>query len=108
MPINIPATLPDLAQKESEGNPVVVAGYGRESTHKGYLHWILTSYRWPGAKQAACLLAKHLGFEIDENKITLSECLWERHLGNKTIDLVLTLYENETRLFKLPIELKTD
>ena len=108
MPLSIPITLCDLAKKESEGNPVVVAGYGRESTHKGYLHWILTSYRWPGAIKAACLLIKHLGHEVDESRITLSECLWEQRFGNRTIDLILTLYEDNVRVFKLPIELKAD
>lgn len=108
MPINIPATLNELSKRESAGNPIVVAGYGRESTHKGYLHWILSSYRWPGAIKASCFLIKHLGQEVDESRITLSECLWEQRFGNRTIDLILTLYEEDVRVFKLPLELKAD
>ena len=46
-----------IAQEIDAGvNPVDVAGYGRESTHKGYLAWMLDQRRWPAAPEAMCRL----------------------------------------------------
>ena len=106
---------------EKGTNPVEVAEYGRESTHKGYLTWLLNSNRWDEAGEAIDLLVDSASItwpkeddryrEIAENwKKNFPEIFWcqyERKIGaNSKVDLLLCT--NPEHNMNLPIELKTD
>lgn len=109
MPIEVPQTLPELREHVAKGNPVNIAGYGRESTHKGYLQWIFSSERWSGAKEVLRLLLTKNGYKYDTSSVTKTECHWEQPFGERRkIDLVVTAFNGDKELFRVPIELKTD
>ena len=109
---------------EKGTNPVEVAEYGRESTHKGYLTWLLNSGRWGNKKDARKAIDLLVGSasitwpkeddryrEIAENwKTNFPETFWchyERKIGaNSKVDLLLCTNPEDN--MNLPIELKTD
>jgi len=103
MAINIPKTPEELCEYEWKGNPVVIAGYGRESTHKGYLSWILTS----GLNPIASDLLKAL---IDREDIKSTNCFYEQRIASHKIDLLIEIEcsSGQYNKLKLPIELKAD
>lgn len=112
-------TMERLRRRIEEGsNPVEVAGYGRESTHKGYLSWLLNTRHWPQAKEALIRLVKAAERpDYRGVKRWIEQCpdeLWceyERPMGKsrkrKKIDL-LVRGKNGDDHDALPIELKTD
>jgi len=97
-------------------NPVEVAGYGRESTHKGYLSWMLNTSHWPGARQALRLLLERATWPGEEDLQramvwfqTLPDqfqCGCEKPVGGRKVDLLVAT--NEETGPDLPIELKVD
>ena len=107
---------------ENGTNPVEVAGYGRESTHKGYLTWLLNSDHWKDARKAIHLLVDSASItwpkekgryrEIAENWKSKSPekfwCKYERKIGNQKSKVDLLLSTNHGNNMNLPIELKTD
>ena len=68
---------------EKGTNPVEVAGYGRESTHKGYLTWLLNSEHWNDARKAIDLL-------ID----------WPSPNARKITILIRNLLDSGSRIFR--------
>ena len=110
-------TLAEVISRLDRGcNPVEVAGYGRESTHKGYLTWLLNTWHWPKAKEGLIRLVEIVGHDWpDDCAGRASEwiqqcpdafyCEYERKVGNRKIDL---LVKEEDGSNLLPIELKTD
>ena len=110
--VHIPETLDELYHEEKRGNPVVIAGYGRESTHKGYLSWILDSSRWERAVDLLASLIRQLdalgnaqsGLEL---KVASTDCMSEVRFGKRKVDLLLNVQSQNSKQ-QLPIELKTD
>ena len=102
-------TIDDLIKATAKPNPVNIAGYGRESTHKGYLSWIFNGDRWEGASAAFLAICKEskmspLPFRI----IKKISCEWEWKLAKRRkVDLVVFV-ETDTGKYAVPIELKTD
>ena len=98
-------------------NPVEVAGYGRESTHKGYLSWMLNTSHWPGARQALRLLLERAIWPGEEDRQrammwfqTLPDqfqCGCEKPVGGRKVDLLVAANDDGTSP-DLPIELKVD
>ena len=99
-------------------NPVEIAGYGRESTHKGYLTWLLNTEHWCKAGDAVRSILEKAKNKKEEGKQALIEDViknipekleteYEKRCGSGTVDLVVKSTCNG-RPFKLPIELKTD
>ena len=98
-------------------NPVEVAGYGRESTHKGYLTWLLNTSHWPKAKDGLIRLVEAADEWPDDCHGKVIEwiqqcpnefhCEYERRVGEGKVDLVVKA-ENSSKYDQLPIELKTD
>ena len=97
-------------------NPVEVAGYGRESTHKGYLTWLLNTSHWPKAKEGLIRLVKIVGHNwpdgcdgkaVEWLRQCPNEfyCEYERRVGKRKVDL---LVKSKNCGHLLPIELKTD
>ncbi len=99
-------------------NPVEVAGYGRESTHKGYLTWLLHTAHWESAAQALVRLVEAaLPVWPDRHRASahqwIQRCpdavysLFERRVGKGKVDLLVRAGNGDDREL-LPIELKTD
>ncbi len=99
-------------------NPVEIAGYGRESTHKGYLTWLLDTGHWEGAAQAICRLVEAALPEWPDHHRASAHrwiqrppdavyTLFEQRVGNGKVDL-LVMDGNDDNRALLPIELKTD
>jgi hypothetical protein len=106
-------TIGDLIRlfDSAEANPVEVAGYGREATHKGYLSWFLNTRRWPDAKtflnaliQDAC--AKSRVAQLADAEDFRTE--YEQKYGSGKIDLLVLGETASGKHFKIPIELKAD
>lgn len=105
-----------ISRLDAGSNPVEVAGYGRESTHKGYLTWLLNTSHWSNAKEGLIRLVEIVGHDWpDDYAGRASEwirtcpdafyCEYERKVGGGKVDL-LVMAEDGRNL--LPIELKTD
>ncbi len=109
-------------------NPVEIAGYGRESTHKGYLTWILDTGRWPQAREGLERLL-HRAWERERATRSLprnsSRGVWwqapdpprlppsfwtefERRLGKSKVDLMVMSHHGGTKEALVAVELKTD
>lgn len=92
-------------------NHVELAGYGRESTHKGYLTWLLNTTHWPDARNFLYELIQQAdGNLADEwlNNFPIDFwCEYERRVGNGKVDLIVTSDQDDLNS-QLPIELKTD
>ena len=107
-------TLSKVKDRLDKGcNPVEVAGYGREATHKGYLTWLLNTWHWSGAREGLKRLVKEAKWpsgsrcEDAENWHNFPKefwCEYERRVGNGNVDLLVRAECGS----KLPIELKTD
>ena len=108
-------TLSEIRNRIDKGcNPVEVAGYGREGTHKGYLTWLLNTWRWPGARDGLRRLVERAQWPSDSRREHATQwvhsfprefwCEYERRFGSGKIDLLVQA-ENGANL---PIELKTD
>ena len=112
-------SLSSLATRLRNGcNPVEVAGYGRESTHKGYLTWLLNTSRWLYAKEALVCLIEAVDNESHDghrkNAIRRIKqwpdeiCTeFEKQVGRGRVDLLVRA-GNAGVGAQLPIELKTD
>lgn len=108
----VPDCPEDLARREASGNPVVIAGYGRESTHKGYLSWMLSeTHSGPTAARAveALLAVRHPRAPPEQaQRVTEPSCLWEQPFGHRRkVDLLVDC-QLEGQKSRIPIELKTD
>lgn len=97
-------------------NPVEVAGYGHESTHKGYLAWLLDSHHWPGARVALERLLEAAEWPPGEQQRAACfllalppsfRCWTEKSVGGGKVDLLLAPGEQGARP-RLAIELKVD
>ena len=104
---------------DAGSNPVEVAGYGRESTHKGYLTWLLNTSRWSEAKEGLCRLVEAADWPGSSSRRRSAtewvrkfpEDFWseyERRIGRKKVDLMVTAGHDDSSQKSLPIELKTD
>ena len=110
-------TLEKVARRLDEGSsPVEVAGYGRESTHKGYLTWLLNTWHWTEAKEGLCRLVEVAAWQGGRCRSATARirefpdefwCEYERRVGNRKVDLVVRAGHYD-RPHKLAIELKTD
>lgn len=110
-------TFDEVISRLSKGfNPVEVAGYGRESTHKGYLTWLLNTLHWPKAKEGLIRLVEIVGYDWPDDYAGKTRewirkcpdkfyCEYEQKVGKGKIDLLVKA-EDGRKL--LPIELKTD
>ena len=107
-------SLEDLWKRAFEDPiPVEAAGYGRESTHKGYLACILDTRRWPKAAAFRHALIRE-GTPASER--TADEefrgiwTMYEQKFGGRKVDLLVKLRQDESPSDPtvLPIELKTD
>ena len=110
-------TLDEVISRLNMGcNPVEVAGYGRESTHKGYLTWLLNTSHWPQAKEGLIRLVEIVGHNwpdgcdgkaVEWLRQCPNEfyCEYERRVGKRKVDL---LVKSKNCGHLLPIELKTD
>ena len=102
-------------------NPVEVAGYGRESTHKGYLTWLLNTGHWKDARKAIDLLIDWPSTKCPEDNDSYQKfagqwkqsfpsdfwCGFEYPIGNRRrVDLILKSGNGNN--LGPPIELKTD
>jgi len=106
-------TIEELARlvDTAEANPVEVAGYGREATHKGYLSWSLNTWHWPGAKRFLHGLVRDGGLISQSDELTKVKYFWteyERNFGSRKVDLLIMGETRSGKDLKLPIELKTD
>jgi hypothetical protein len=104
--------LEDLEKAVNLPNPVNIAGYGKESTHKGYLSWILDSKRWEMAERAfisLCSAAVSQNNSKDElpKEAKDLEILFEMPLNKRKVDLLIR-FTSEGIKMAVPIELKTD
>ena len=97
-------------------NPVTVAGYGREATHKGYLEWMLHTRHWVDARDAVRRLAEHASWPDGRREEALRRvaafpeeiwCCHEERLGRRKVDLEVLGWVGKSEV-PLPIELKTD
>jgi len=108
--MEIPTTLQELLKRSADPNPVNIAGYGRESTHKGYLSWILSTYRNKLAVELIRALSHELPKKANWGTLEYADCEYEQCIGAHRVDLQIKLCKDEfsphSRL--LPIELKTD
>ena len=110
-------TFDEVISRLSKGsNPVEVAGYGRESTHKGYLTWLLNTSHWPEAKEGLIRLVEIVGHDWPDDYAGKAGewirtcpdafyCEYERKVGGGKIDLLVKAKDGRKLL---PIELKTD
>ena len=112
-------TLDEVLSRLNRGcNPVEVAGYGRESTHKGYLTWLLNTSRWPKAKEGLIRLVETAISNdawSDDYRRKAEKwvqqcpdtfyCEYEQKVEKGKIDLFI---KGEDGSNLLPIELKTD
>ena len=118
-----------LQRRLHEGkNPVELAGYGRESTHKGYLTWMLDTGRWRQAREAIQRLV-HVAWTRKHRPRTLTadggpQAWWEapepptvpasfwtefeRPLGKRKVDLMIMTNDGGTKKVWGALELKTD
>lgn len=99
-------------------NPVEIAGYGRESTHKGYLTWLLDTSHWASAAHALVRLVE-AALPVWPDKHRASADRWiercpdavytnfEQRVGKGKVDLLVRAGNGDDRAL-LPIELKTD
>ncbi len=98
-------------------NPVEIAGYGRESTHKGYLTWLLHTAHWASAAQALVRLVEvALPVWPDRHRATADQWIqhcpdavytvFEQRVGKGKVDLLVRAGNGDDRAL-LPIELKT-
>lgn len=99
--------IPEALERGS--NPVEIAGFGRESTHKGYLSWLLDTQHWLDARKFLINLLKISNKDsacklIDEFPMRFW-CGYEIKIGSGRVDLCIHDYEDNQIL---PIELKTD
>ncbi|MBM4321669.1 MAG: hypothetical protein FJ125_17440 [Deltaproteobacteria bacterium] len=108
------ATIADRIRRGT--NPVEVAGYGYESTHKGYLAWLLNSGHWTGAQEAMARLLRAADWpeserpQVERFVSALLPPFWcwtEKKVGAAKSDLLLASGTNGTGP-KLAIELKVD
>ena len=107
MGVIIPTSVEALREAVLKDNPVNIAGYGHESTHRGYLMHL---FNRPDVGLAASVLRSlySRAFETlpgflsrDPDKIC---CCCEQPLGNRRrVDLLVKWGDH-----KLPIELKVD
>ena len=108
-------TLSKVKDRFAKGcNPIEVAGYGREATHKGYLTWLLNTWHWSGAREGLKCLVKGAKWPSDSRREDAKRwihnfpkefwCEYERRVGNGKVDLLVQAEYGS----KLPIELKTD
>ncbi|MDD9996701.1 MAG: hypothetical protein OXQ89_03045 [Rhodospirillaceae bacterium] len=112
-------TLQQVIDRIHKGsNPVEVAGFGRESTHKGYLTWLLDTSHWASASRALVRLVEAaLPSWPDRHRASahrwIQHCpdavytLFEQRVGNGKVDLLVKAGNGDNRAL-LPIELKTD
>lgn len=109
------ANVEKLRELSNRENPVEIAGYGRESTHKGYLSWILNSTKNPQAPEFLKALCLNAQVDIEpvaslrDMELPKScDCMWERRLeAGGTIDLVaIACWDSQE--YAIPIELKSD
>ena len=106
---------------EKGTNPVEVAGYGRESTHKGYLTWLLNTGHWKDDRKAIDLLIDWPSTKCPEDNDSYQKfagqwkqnfpsefwCGFEYPIGNRRrVDLILKSGNGNN--LGPPIELKTD
>ena len=95
-----------------------LAGHGRESTHKGYLTWLLNTSHWPAANHALIRLVEAaVPHWPDRHRVSanrwIQRCpdnlytLYEQRVGNGKVDLIVRAGDGDDRDL-LPIELKTD
>lgn len=110
MNCEIPDSLEDLHLANSKPNPVNIAGYGRESTHKGYLSWILSTDRNPFALDLISSLNGTIEMKNDLSRTINTFCYFEQKIGKHRIDLLIALNQMNSDFKEkyLPIELKTD
>jgi len=107
----IPENLEELCKANSNPNPVNIAGYGRESTHKGYLSWVFSTEH---NKELAVNLIQALSNAFTQSNglsdYTHADCYFEQQIGNRKVDLLVKLRSESSSKsqFLLPIELKTD
>ncbi len=115
----IPENLDELRKANSKPNPVNIAGYGQESTHKGYLSWILDSDRNPKAIELATFLLQKaagnwrvpfLGSAGNPLNIQRVWVTTETQLGKKFIDIMIHLDAKgeEFTNYALGVVIKTD
>jgi len=115
----IPENLNELRKANSKPNPVNIAGYGQESTHKGYLSWILDSDRNPKAIELATILVQRaagnwrhpfLGSKHNPISIQRTWVTTEEKVGKHFIDLMLHIEVKgkEYSEYIVGIEIKTD
>ncbi|WP_428097607.1 hypothetical protein [Candidatus Rariloculus sp.] len=107
-----------IARLDNGCNPVELAGHGRESTHKGYLTWLLNTSHWPAANHALIRLVEAaVPHWPDRHRVSgrrwIQRCpdnlytLYEQRVGNGKVDLIVRAGDGDDRDL-LPIELKTD
>jgi len=110
MSVRVPATLEELRAASAEPNPVNIAGYGRESTHKGYLSWILSKDKNPLAQNLLQRLLSDSERQFCWNTATGIVCDFEQRIASHKVDLqvVLSGEDSISKRHLLPIELKTD
>ena len=102
-------TLADLKKAWDAGNPVNIAGYGRETTHKGYLSWMLNERRWNRAGEAVRALCKAAGAPLGSGAgIKDVTTDWEYRLASRRKVDLLTTFTLNGKPMAIPIELKTD
>ena len=99
-----------------------LAGYGRESTHKGYLTWLLNTWHWSKAREGLISLVEAAGDGWPDDGRGKAEwiqkatdwiqqcpkefyCEYERRVGRGKVDLLVKAGNGGT--YDLPIELKT-
>lgn len=106
----IPKTLNDLKRAHESCNPVVIAGYSRESTHKGYLSWMLDSRRNKvNAMDITRKLLSAAEIDIDFKSVHVAPEAKTKTCNSK-IDLVLRLDPSAKGECseEIPVELKVE
>jgi len=100
----------ELLELDRKPNPVHIAGYGRESTHKGYLSWMLSEDRWPeGAFELLQAIQEAAGGGGLPREPRRLFCDCEIPLrGGKKVDLLAYHEKAGDGRAAIPIELKTD
>ena len=114
-PIGMNSPIVELKSLAVRENPVEIAGYGRESTHKGYLSWILDSRRNPFAPEVLKVLCEKANAARKYNALVCPlespdecRCYWEKTLSERRkVDLVVVATWKDIE-YAVPIELKTD
>ena len=107
-----------IERLDNGSNPVELAGYGRESTHKGYLTWLLDTSHWPATPQALIRLVE-TALPSWPERYAIRAHRWIQHcpdtlytdyeqrVGMAKVDLIVRA-GNGNNADLLPIELKTD